>query len=112
AADARPLGLFAALAPPMIHLLSLDTAGNLIDRAAAPVPDVALQLARAADGRFLYVLGRKIASYEVDAAAPGLAVVNDTDTALPNWTGIAVDHGRRWLIVSDRMTGIAVFGLQ
>jgi 6-phosphogluconolactonase len=113
--DGQPLGLVAVISnliPRSVYLQTLAASGTLTTRAVLPVPEAAQAFTSSADGRFLFVLGRRVASFAVDRATAGLTAINESVTGLSNWAGLAVHPGRRWLILSDNTSGIAVFGLQ
>jgi len=76
------------------------------------IPEAALDFTRSADGRFLYVLGRKVASFAVEPANLLLTALNEVETSLSNWSGLAVDPSRQWLMLSDNTYGIVAFGLR
>jgi len=114
-ADVQPLGLVAAisgLTPRSVYVRSLEASGTVTAKADLPAPESAQAFTSSADGRFLYVLGRTVAAYAVDSATASLTAINESITGLSNWAGIAVHPGRRWLILSDNTSGLAVFGLR
>ena len=113
--DAPPLGLVAVISnliPRSLYLQTLAASGTLTTRAVLPVPEAAQAFTSSVDGRFLYVLGRTVASLSVDPATAGLTAINESVTGLSNWAGIAVHPGRQWMILSDNTSGLAVFGLR
>ena len=111
--DGAPLGIIAAISslnPPMVHLQALAATGVLGPRASALAPEAGQSFAVSPDGRFLYVLGRRVAAFSIDPLTSSLTPINETVTGLSNWAGITVDPSGRWLIISDNTQGIAVFG--